>query len=944
MSELTKLAERKDAILLAEIGAWLHLLWKYDWRFIEKHCRVGTETKWSEEEYLSELAPGSPLADLLLADQPLLRNLGGDGTAATLANFLSRKGSHPLVKLLKDAHGRSSGVDKPWHITCNQQAFEHVALTTAFGCEQRIVCKGDYQPDRLVSELNQALSAAGDETWKALPGVRRALREHLTRVPAETRRPGNDITIYDQTAMAVAFFKAALARLVVCGEAGRRWRTLAVRVDAIEWLSGSSKVPDLLGRQGMISEAWDEAARIVEYEYPLGAEIYRDEAQIAFLVTDADVLGWSGGRPLRDILRAAVEEKTSGELSPDPVLTDVGGSGRWLFDFGKRIADPPPPNSSNIDMISSAWEKREGRERCSNCGLRPFGYGKAEKRQICDACLEKRVSRSETWWQNGRDRTVWLEEAADINGRLALITGTFDLSAWLNGTALTSISAVNAISHPKRSPCRAVSFADIERDAEDWKNGGPPGCCEPLLYDKVSEVPDRADYFATLRSEWAAYCDPKGPTSDSTRFAIAAANQRPSFARMRRVWETAKDFWDSLLPAKGVGSVLEKIGPSSYQRLRIVPDSRPDNAGPWHACVLRNAGVEIAAVWVPEDGGSLVTADNFDYLAREHGQACLNFPDGREIEVEEPAGYMRRGATSRRVKIRRTEPLGDFHPVIRLLATPATFMAIVPAQAAWRAVGAIRGAYELQMNKVRDRLPLHLGVVFAHRYTPLRAILGAGRRMLQYRRPAEQWTVAGGCTLTRNGRSALWKVEGSDRHFPYAYLADASHGTPVSHRAFRDALDPAEKVCDMARVSDLVIGDRIWYNPSTVDFEWLESSGVRFTLSYGKDAFRRGAPSRPWLLDDLPRLERLWERLADEGTGLKKRQIRGLAAVIEQRREEWRAAPGDSVFAAFCRSTLAEADWGRALSPAELDEFTRQAVSGMLSDVIDLHTRVLKEK
>jgi len=41
---------------------------------------------------------------------------------------------------------------------------------------------------------------------------------------------------------------------------------------------------------------------------------------------------------------------------------------------------------------------------------------------------------------------------------------------------------------------------------------------------------------------------------------------------------------------------------------------------------------------------------------------------------------------------------------------------------------------------------------------------------------------------------------------------------------------------------------------------------------------------------------------------------------------------------------LAEADWGRALSPAELDEFTRQAVSGMLSDVIDLHTRVLKEK
>src|ERR1022692_176717 len=797
MNELKKLEEKRNAILFAEIGAWLHLLWKYNWRFLAGHCLGGTKTGWNEEEFLKGLTTGSPLADLLFTDRPPVGKLGG---GAKLADFLRRKGPDPLVTLLDEAHGRSSGVDKQLHIYCNQQSIDHATLTTAFGFEERILWRGDYQPDQLIAALNQALSEAGDEPWKTLPGIRKALRNHLSNVPAETRRPGNDVTIYDQTAMAVAFFKAALARLVVCGEAGHRWRTLAVRVDALEWLSGSSKVPDLLGRQGMISEAWDEVARIVEYEYPLGAEVYRDETQIAFLVTDADVLEWSGERPLRDILRAAVEKKTNGELSPDPVLTEVEGSGRWLFDFGKKIADPPPPNSSNIGMIESAWQDGEGRQRCSNCGLRPFGKGRrARDRQICDTCLEGRAKRSSTWWREGRDRTVWLEEAADKNGRVALITGAFDLSAWLNGTALTSIPAVHAISG---QPCRPISFAEIERDAGTWKAGGTPGNCEHLVFDFDAVQANPDDYLKTLRDDWAAYFDSAHAPSAATLFAIANANQRPSFARVHRVWEGSSRFWNSLLPSAGAGPLLDAVGPSDYQRIRIIPDSPPNNLWPWHAYVLRHADVEIAAVWVPDDGGSFVTADNLNYLIREHGQASVNFRDGKEIEVEEPAGYMRRTTTKGLIKVRRTERVGGFHPVIRLLATPATFMAIVPAQAAWRAVGAIRDAYELQMNKVRNRLPLHLGVVFAHRYTPLRAILGAGRRMLQYRRPAEEWTVAGGCTLTRNGQSALWRVECPDQHFPYAYLADASHGTPASHRAFRDG-----KVCDMARVSDLATGD-----------------------------------------------------------------------------------------------------------------------------------------
>jgi len=62
MSQLEALAQHQEAILLAEIGAWLHMLGKYDWRFIQKHCGGANQgdNNYDYQRFMPELTPRYP--------------------------------------------------------------------------------------------------------------------------------------------------------------------------------------------------------------------------------------------------------------------------------------------------------------------------------------------------------------------------------------------------------------------------------------------------------------------------------------------------------------------------------------------------------------------------------------------------------------------------------------------------------------------------------------------------------------------------------------------------------------------------------------------------------------------------------------------------------------------------------------------------------------------
>jgi hypothetical protein len=336
-------------------------------------------------------------------------------------------------------------------------------------------------------------------------------------------------------------------------------------------------------------------------------------------------------------------------------------------------------------------------------------------------------------------------------------------------------------------------------------------------------------------------------------------------------------------------------------------------------------------------------------------------------------------------------------PAIVILSEPQTFMAIVPANRALEVAHSIRQKYEIEMGKVRNRLPLILGLVFAGSRTPLPAILNAGRRILKQPTKSEDWRVQAAREVVESPNPHLpnkvvvslgneqqslsvemrnvmgdgttgniWRRLSPDRLFsnsdklleqlsdgtpedawyPYWWVKkDANGSIPVEReRQFNDANGAIWVHARRLREDDVVS-----FTPSRFDFEFLETAAQRFEISYEGDE-RRGSfhPCRPYYLEELGDFKWLWEALSGP-KGLTTTQIHNLIELIEDTRMEWVVAQEDkTVFERLVCDALNNAEWAthpkRYLSPGKLKQLRQAAISGQLADVVELYMRILKRK
>jgi len=312
------------------------------------------------------------------------------------------------------------------------------------------------------------------------------------------------------------------------------------------------------------------------------------------------------------------------------------------------------------------------------------------------------------------------------------------------------------------------------------------------------------------------------------------------------------------------------------------------------------------------------------------------------------------------------------------------------------------------MGKVRNRLPLHTGILFAPHKTPLRTILDAGHRMMvekttsvdgwevvekeclikdditlpKYLRGNSHFTECVRLKLThenhtvlaREKRTAVWHVpltmgdsETKDNWYTYVFVQPDKNGNPPSGRKrifeapcpwnLDDNNNP--QLTGLVHAKYIEEGDVIYFTPSTLDFQWLDTSGRRFEIDYDNEGRRRDMPQRPYMLDDLATLKgEIWGTLKKY---LSSSQIHALYELIETKRYEWKS-PDSKVFRKFCCDAIVNLEWKRceidgskesvypwktSTKPPEkdwLEEWADYAVRGWLSDVIELHMKVLKEK
>ncbi|MCI0562401.1 MAG: CRISPR-associated protein Csx11, partial [Nitrososphaera sp.] len=719
---------------------------------------------------------------------------------ASLYSFVRQHRTHGsgvnLLRLLFDAPAQASGTEKGTLPNDEgKQSNQSTFIANAFGYESpdENLIKRDLDTSResisnnVVRVLNKAFSSdlPGSDWCKLYYDLKKLLAEEFSRTAGDTRRPANEVTLWDQTVTAASFLKTGLVQnllenswrdpLVATSVDKYQWQLLRVYYDGLAFIANAHHPSDLIGRWKALQEAQEAVAQLLEVTYPLAAEAYSDEDNLVFVVPNVgDLLSAQFNDGTTDTLKRRIElvfaEKIENELEPQVWLS---GPSRGAINLGQTIRQELPLPQPGLEPLQRWWKNsghsadKTGEEQCTVCRVRPIpskAEGKEDKqkekahnRNICVTCLERRDKRSEKWSkkENLSETTIWIDEAADNNGRVALIAGSFDLFGWLDSIYLDSIAG-------RRLPSDNPDFG--------IKNFDPLVRClatamgNHVLSNELNDCLEGTNLLVGLNQEFPGVISPLEPyrylvsdrktstdvptipfvgTADHDRAACFLFQgffaKTTSFARLRRIWETTGEFWECAKEA--LGDLAGK------QKYRLILQGQPiPSVGPSHVYDVRLGKVETSFVW---DGSRLISADNLRYLAKQLELELPDNPDEKAIAEavkqrleeqgklelsERPSrqeGLVRKPKTIAEVSNFRVEiEEHNYAPVIPLLSESQIFIALVPADKAMKVMSHLRDEYERQMSKVRNRLPLHLNLLTFNRRIPLYVAMDAVRRML----------------------------------------------------------------------------------------------------------------------------------------------------------------------------------------------------------------------
>ncbi len=1156
MGYLDILERNQQALRLAGVGALLHNLGKISSDFLHNQLKTGSEN-YLFQHILQLIEPLCPLDGLWdncdkLPDSDILHRKTKQALNTLSFNFdapfddriyvpgdmieylgveepwytrqegdekygiehLFSEGSR-LTHLMYRAHHGASGGEKQG-IALKQQHDEHnLLISTPFGWEDSAASVSN------IEELRHEIERVIQDCL--LPHVELFSLTHFynkleclfKKAIADTRRPLNDVTIWDigHTGMAFLITSAIgflLKNRVIKhddlyvspkGEKNQLfWRVVHVRTEGTLYLKEATSIADLRVRKKLLVESFDRVYTRLEQKLLYGIEVYRDENGSFYIVPD-----FPNNDSKWQTIKREIEHfleidglKLSLQLASSPLVahpTSKGGNyiGSYISD---RIGQPVG-KTYQIDEMYATWQDRGGpwqsiKEKCTGCNIRPQGYGaallndykkkadyyseKAKNRNICCLCMHRRSNVSKEWVAEGLNRdTIWTYETTDKNGRIALLVGKWDFQNFVSFMAYPSSGEKENEKRVKRlalkvefwgeKPSCGIEFDFLNNRKMEWNSNlnlliekewhsdswRPFKQKKLVLYDteklsvNLKDIVKLRDgeFKLTVKEDMTEKFNIGGSTKcmgqtfevhDSNvlltcgeesrrkildtvfwgtrekypfivrdKIVITYAAESQSFARIRRVWETTRKFWQEILPSEKdlnpKESLAAKIVEHKQSRLEIkvnLEGSKKGNPGQYHVYdLVLGGGAKLDVVWDTENQ-RFITSDNLDYLAQPEqlGRSVKDWLEnrvGESLTIEEPDEKRAGSKIWGKVLLEKTDEIPDsaYIPTIPILSEPRTFMALVPADKALNIMNGIKIKYEREMGKVRNRLPLHLGAVYFHRRTPLRAALDAGRAMLVRETLVEEseWIVhevsrgvlpkakmalSNGTSqfndtialkIKRNDEIVAWHIpavmgdgETPDDWYPYVVFCEDANGNPTPKDRQKLFLHPKYDYL-MIHAAELKQGDKIQFCPSTFDFEFLDVSERRFDIFYDADGRRPARPTRPFYLEDLDRLDELWAILKS----LEKTQRYKVVQTIETTREMWfgqdksrKSIIDDGVFKQFVADTLAGAAWPKEKSPEpkpgdnddkkqQWDELVKAGTRGELADLLELRMELIRE-
>jgi len=984
------LRQYRPLLLAMEAIGWLHMAGKARIEFLRQHG-VGENNGYDERRWhLQETPPFSWDKLLGWLKQQYSSGALSNAWPGTFDLFTEKHGGRGandpgLLGLLQAGHGIVSGIEKNLPGSTSgylDQSVPHMWLPSPWGHPRRNLLadppeilspQGWHQ---LVGEIRRVLEELGDlgtqknqnvDSWRrwreSAIGEEAFIRRAFLSTLAETRLPNNDVTLWDQSYVASALFKSAVAGALLNSsfpwtdggiKGNTRWRLLTVSLGAEHYEARAVKIGDWTGAQGAIEEFFCRVAELVEVDLAVGSLLYRDGAVAVF--------------------------SFPGERFDETVQAGwLNGWENWLQDWVDEIArdldlETPPhvrlssPSRSLVPMVREwkgarntvaipvhkPWDIRwltpsEARGHvCPVCGVRLNG-DPTNKGKPCAVCRERRHHRRDAWLQGqlGYD-TIWFEEVADRNGRLALLTFSLDLEEWLNGNRVDSLRAqaipewarfnpvldgtANPID-PQRAYASLVtyvrgklaSFNQTDPVLRNLQEGYRYESDWPAFFQKIVE--DRAD---------APSWDNLNNDKRAAWLAHQIFRKLPSPGRIYRFWREAEEFFRDLL-REFRQLAARSDNPWRVQRAVITPQQ----TGCWKDKQVYNSsldGVPFSLFYLDELKGFVTISSVGRILDPESSTSDLK---GRKLELVEEDLTNRILLEVRDAKRlpRHKVHLGVYHPLIPLELSPLRFRVLVPLEVASECVDLAVAWWRERFARVWDRLPLRAGVIGFPRLVPYQAIVEAARNVEDDLTGKEEtWQVqeierrAGVAALRlrrKDGRETLRVVPATlpdgreDVFYPYLAVEDRQVRYP------RDFQHPGGQI--YRHVADLRPGDGIKVIPARMKTLFMDSTAARFDAT----------PSR--YLEDWAQMREVWallQRVAPSQTAVQ--QLRAELARLEK---EWCSPTGSPSDVEELRHDTIRALLVHHLSVrgAALTRLNEAAAQGYLQWAVDWHMTAVKQ-
>lgn len=979
-----KLRNHRPLLLAVEAIGWLHMAGKAKADFLRG--QGGQSNGYRYETWFEYENPPFPWSDLLgwvNSQYPRYNE--------AWPNFVTKHAASSglgILGLLQAGHAMASGIEKNLPKATSEylkQDITHTWLSSAFGYPVRNLLFDpptvltDTGWGELVAEIHKILddlrnlgtanTKEKDSWWQwreQAIGQRSLLRQAFTSTVAETRLPNNDVTLWDQSYVAAALFKSAMAGAILDDnfnwtdnkvKQNTRWRLLTVGIGTEHYESRAVKIGDWKGAQQTFEDFFLVIRKLVEVDLACGSLLYRDR-EVAVFSFPGEQEGAGTDPSMQSWIDYFTEQAT--EIARDlkletPPYCRISKPSRSLIlltsesEEARQILEVP---------IHRFWEipgeESTGGHVCPVCFVR-LNEGYRDKQKPCSVCYERRRHRLDAWLKgNLENDSIWIDEIVDTNDRAALLTFSLDIKPWLNGTRIDSFRTQSIQEWRRHNPklksmINPIDLLDPYNSLFGYVRGklDRPGRYEKddLVLSSLQEgfkyEPDWSSFFRKIVEDRADAPSwdklDKLPRERASWLVHQLFRKLASPGRVYRFWRQTEEFFQGRLQDF---CEICSSDPNRWRvrRLKLKPDLSTSSG--WEKHETYSARWRDAPLELLYDKEEFLTICN---LARLLGpEETKDVLKDEDLKLRDEKGH------ERSLKIidvmDDVGALGIYYPIIPLELSPFRFRVLVPLEAVSECVKCTIEAWEEEFGSVWDRLPLRIGIVAFPRMMPFQAIIEAARKLekgLQERsEKSEICCVAE--SAARDGMSILrlirkdgeQEIKAVSARLPdgrkdvfYPYLAVEDQFIRFSH----DFQHPASGQV-YRHVKQLHAGDGVKFYPSVVASLFLETTAARFD------------PIEIHYLAEWKAMQEVWEiikRISPSQTAL-----RGFWSEIEACRVAWQNPDGSWIEGG-------ERDWielakvglaNRLMAHgASLDVLADALRTGLFGMALEWHLRVLKK-